>query len=65
MNLKPTGKSSKHFDGSGMYLFHSATGGKLWRLVFETQLTRLSVSLRSLQPLTEGLNSILPNVGKR
>ena len=32
---------------------------------FERQLTRLSASLRSLQPLTEGLNGILPNGGKR
>ena len=32
---------------------------------FERQLTRLSTSLRSLQPLTEELNSILPNDGKR
>ncbi len=34
LSLKPTGKSSKHFDGGGMYLFLSATGGKLWRLVY-------------------------------
>ena len=32
---------------------------------FETQLTRLSASLRSLQPLADGLNSILPNGGRR
>ncbi|MDR1535786.1 MAG: tyrosine-type recombinase/integrase [Planctomycetota bacterium] len=33
-NLKPTGKAAKHFDGGGMMLFHSATGGKLWRMVY-------------------------------
>ena len=32
---------------------------------FERQLTRLSASLASLRPLTEGLNGILPNGGKR
>ena len=32
---------------------------------FERQLMRLSTSLRSLQPLTDGLNSILPNGGRR
>ena len=32
---------------------------------FEQQLTRLSASLASLEPLTEGLNSILPSGGKR
>lgn len=32
---------------------------------FERQLTRLSASLRSLEPLTDGLNSILPNRNKR
>ena len=34
INLKPTGKASKHFDGGGLLLFHSPTGGKLWRLVY-------------------------------
>ena len=32
---------------------------------FERQLTRLSASLASLKPLTDGLNGILPNVVKR
>ena len=32
---------------------------------FGKQLTRLSVSLGSLEPLTDGLNNILPNGGKR
>jgi hypothetical protein len=32
---------------------------------YERQLMRLSASLRSLQPLTDGLNSILPNGGKQ
>ncbi len=34
INLKPTGKSSKHFDGGGLHIFLSPTGGKLWRLVY-------------------------------
>ena len=33
-NLKPTGKAKKHFDGGGMYLLVTATGSKLWRLVY-------------------------------
>ncbi len=32
---------------------------------FERQLTRLSASLRSLQPLTDGLSSILPSAARR
>ena len=32
---------------------------------FEKQLTRLSGSLASLKPLTDGLSSILPNGGRR
>ena len=32
---------------------------------FERQLMRLSTSLASLRPLTDGLNSILPNGGKQ
>lgn len=31
---------------------------------YERQLTRLSSSLLSLKPLTDGLNSILPNSGR-
>jgi integrase len=34
INLKATGKSSKHFDGGGLHIFLSPTGGKLWRLVY-------------------------------
>ncbi len=32
---------------------------------FERQLTRLSASVRSLQPLADGLNSMLSNGGRR
>jgi hypothetical protein len=32
---------------------------------FERQLMRLSASLQSLRPLTDGLQSILPNGGRR
>ncbi|MDR2162172.1 MAG: tyrosine-type recombinase/integrase [Desulfovibrio sp.] len=33
-SLKPTGKPKKHFDGGGMFLFVTATGSKLWRMVY-------------------------------
>jgi len=33
-NLKTTGKAHKHFDGGGLYIFVSPTGGKLWRMVY-------------------------------
>jgi integrase len=33
-SLKPTGKSKKHFDGGGMFLLVTATGSKLWRMVY-------------------------------
>jgi len=33
-NLKFTGKPKKHFDGGGMYLLVTATGSKLWRMVY-------------------------------
>jgi hypothetical protein len=33
-SLKPTGKPKKHFDGGGMSLFVTATGNKLWRMVY-------------------------------
>ncbi|MDR2160743.1 MAG: integrase arm-type DNA-binding domain-containing protein, partial [Desulfovibrio sp.] len=32
--MKPTGKPKKHFDGGGMFLFVTATGSKLWRMVY-------------------------------
>ncbi len=33
-SLKPTGKVKKHFDGGGMYLLVTASGSKLWRMVY-------------------------------
>ena len=33
-NLKATGKAHKHFDGGGLYMYVSPTGGKLWRMVY-------------------------------
>jgi len=30
-NLKTTGKAYKTFDGGGLYVHVSPTGGKLWR----------------------------------
>ena len=34
INLKATGKQHKHYDGGGLYLLVSPTGGKLWRLFY-------------------------------
>lgn len=34
VNLKTTGKIHKHFDGGGLYIHVSPTGGKLWRLFY-------------------------------
>ncbi len=34
VNLKKTGKIHKHFDGGGLYIHVSASGGKLWRLPY-------------------------------
>ncbi len=33
-NLKTTGKQHKHFDGGGLHIHVSPTGGKLWRLSY-------------------------------
>ncbi len=33
-NLKATGKIHKHFDGGGLYVHVSPSGGKLWRLFY-------------------------------
>jgi integrase len=33
-SLKPVEKAKKHFDGGGMYLLVTATGSKLWRMVY-------------------------------
>lgn len=32
--LKATGKAQKHFDGGGLHIFVSPSGGKLWRLAY-------------------------------
>lgn len=32
--FKATGKAQKHFDGGGLHIFVSPTGGKLWRLAY-------------------------------
>jgi integrase len=34
LNLKTTGKPHKHFDGGGLHIHVSPTGGKLWRLSY-------------------------------
>ncbi len=47
INLKPTGKSSKHFDGGGLHIFLSPSGGKLWRLVY-TASTYLRIRVITL-----------------
>ncbi len=33
-NLKATGKIHKHFDGGGLYVHVSPSGGKLWRMAY-------------------------------
>lgn len=33
-NVKPNGKPKKHFDGGGLFLFVTASGSKLWRMVY-------------------------------
>ncbi|MDR1612843.1 MAG: Arm DNA-binding domain-containing protein, partial [Planctomycetota bacterium] len=32
--LKPMEKAKKHFDGGGLFLFVTPTGGKLWRMAY-------------------------------
>ena len=44
-NLKPTGKPEKHFDGNGLYLFLSATGGKSFRMDYRFNGKRKTLSL--------------------
>jgi integrase len=34
LNFKVTGKPHKHFDGGGLHIHVSPTGGKLWRLAY-------------------------------
>jgi hypothetical protein len=34
INLKTTGKPHKHFDGGGLHIHVSPTGGKLWRMTY-------------------------------
>ena len=34
LNLKTTGKAHKHFDGGGLHILVSPTGGKLWRMAY-------------------------------
>ena len=36
-NLKATDKRRKHFNGGGLHIFLSPTGGKLWRLVYRSE----------------------------
>ena len=33
-NLKTTGKVQKHFDGGGLHIYVSPSGGKLWRMAY-------------------------------
>lgn len=43
--IKTTGKVKKHSDGGGLYLYVSATGGKLWRLDYRFDGKRKTLSL--------------------
>ena len=38
-SLKPAEKPRKHFDGGGMYLLVTATGSKLWRMVYRRRIS--------------------------
>ena len=44
-NLKTTGKAKKYFDSGAMYLLVTATGSKLWRLVYHYNKKEKSLSL--------------------
>jgi hypothetical protein len=44
-SLKPTGKVQKHFDGGGLYLYLSPTGGKAWRMDFRVDGKYKTLSL--------------------
>ena len=43
-SLKPNGKAKKHFDGGGMYLLVTASGSKLWRMVYHFNKKEKSLS---------------------
>ena len=43
--VKATGKSQKHPDGEGLYLFVSPTGGKLWRMDYRFDGKRKTLSI--------------------
>ena len=66
-SLKFTGKPKKHFDGGGMYLLVTATGSKLWRMVyhFDTKEKLLSfgeyptVSLKDARERREDAKRLL------
>jgi integrase len=44
-SLKPTGKVQKYFDGGGLYLYLSPTGGKAWRMDFRVDGKYKTLSL--------------------
>ena len=43
--LKATDKVQKHVDGSGLYLYVSPTGGKLWRMDYRFEGKRKTLSM--------------------
>ena len=43
--IKATGKSQKHPDGGGLYLYVSPTGGKLWRMDYRFDGKRKTLSI--------------------
>lgn len=46
-NIKPTDKAQKLFDGGGLFLFVSTSGGKLWRLKYRYEGKEKLLSLGS------------------
>ena len=78
LNLKATGKPHKHFDGGGLHIHVSPTGGKLWRLSYRFNGKPKTLSLGAYPAITLKMardrreeaknllaNNIDPNTHKR
>ena len=67
INFKSTGKVHKHFDGGGLYIHVSPTGGKLWRLFYrfggKTKLLSFgaypAISLKRARELRDNAKTLL------